>query len=138
MTEGQEKSTPHDLRNCPAMRALEYLTPGGSEYVDDIPRCIATVRESHSTVMRQLVKVTKELHALRSVAGGEPEQWISAECKPELNAGRVLTSVHGLGFRVRTIGLWDGEEWKFDRAGMAGTVTHWRPLPAPPQGKEQK
>lgn len=41
-------STPvkHNLRECPAMRALESLTPGGSEYIDDIKRCTDTVRDT--------------------------------------------------------------------------------------------
>jgi hypothetical protein len=122
MTEGQEKSTPQP--DAILALAREILATADENAGMDVLR-------------EHAVEVILD-RALRSVAGGEPEQWISADYKPELNAGRVLTSVHGLGFRARTIGLWDGEEWKFDRAGMAGTVTHWRELPAPPQGKEQK
>lgn len=50
----------HDLRTCPAMRALERLTPGGSEYVDDIPRCVEHVREARRSMMDAMVKIKKQ------------------------------------------------------------------------------
>jgi hypothetical protein len=53
----------HDLRTCPAMRALERLTPGGSEYVDEIERCVTHVRESRHSMMQALVDAKKQAEA---------------------------------------------------------------------------
>jgi hypothetical protein len=47
-----------------AMRALESLTPGGSEFVDDIERCVRFIRDSRSSQMNVLVKFKKRIDAL--------------------------------------------------------------------------
>lgn len=55
----------HDLRTCPAMRALEHLTVGGSEFVDDIPRCVKYIRDKQEAlqdVAKNAVKARQELH----------------------------------------------------------------------------
>jgi hypothetical protein len=46
-------------------RALEGLTPGGSEFVDDPERCAATVRIIQDGMMRTLVSRTKQVHELQ-------------------------------------------------------------------------
>lgn len=51
--------TAHDLRNCPAMRALVSLTPRGSEFVDDIPRCVENIRSFQEALMKALVREKK-------------------------------------------------------------------------------
>lgn len=38
-----------------AMRALELLTPGGSEYVGDIDRCVAHVRDARESMMAAMI-----------------------------------------------------------------------------------
>lgn len=38
-----------------AMLALESLTPSGSEYVGDIERCVAHVRDSQTTMLAAMV-----------------------------------------------------------------------------------
>lgn len=45
-------------------RALEGLTPGGSEFVDDPERCAAVVRSSSEGIMSVLTKRVKQLNAL--------------------------------------------------------------------------
>lgn len=54
-----EKCKPTELE---AMRALESLTPSGSEFVNDPKRCVNFVREHRETVMRVLVSFKKELN----------------------------------------------------------------------------
>ena len=44
--------------------ALEGLTPGGSEFVDDPERCAETVRSTRDTLMRMVVRLTKQVHEL--------------------------------------------------------------------------
>ena len=39
--------------------ALYSLTPGGSEFIDDIPKCVETIKESKNILMRFLRKVIK-------------------------------------------------------------------------------
>ena len=51
---GREKS---------AMRALENLTPGGSEYVGDIARCIEFVRQRQASQHQHIISLTKRLRA---------------------------------------------------------------------------
>ena len=45
-------------------RALEGLTPGGSEFVDDPERCAENVKSTRDTLMRMLVRRTKQVHEL--------------------------------------------------------------------------
>ena len=51
-------------------RALEGLTPGGSEFVDDPERCASCVRIIQDGIMRTLVSRTKEVHELQRQLGG--------------------------------------------------------------------
>ena len=57
-----EKCAPRELK---AMRALENLTPSGSEFVNDIERCVAFVQETRASDMRTIVRLTKEIRELR-------------------------------------------------------------------------
>jgi len=61
-----EKCQPRELK---AMRALESLTPSGSEFVCDVERCVAFLREHSASQMRAIVRLTmrvKELEKLQS------------------------------------------------------------------------
>ena len=49
-----------------AMLALENLTPGGSEYVGDIERCVAYIRQRQTAQHARIVRLTKQL---RNVQG---------------------------------------------------------------------
>lgn len=46
-------------------QALEGLTPGGSEFVDDPEYCAEFVRRSRHSQHETIVRLTKELNALR-------------------------------------------------------------------------
>ena len=61
-----EKCTPRELK---AMRALESLTPSGSEFVNDVERCVAFIRESDRSKMRHIVKLTIANKELREALG---------------------------------------------------------------------
>ena len=56
-------------RELKAMRALESLTPSGSEFVGDVERCVAFVQDNRAAMMRQIVSLTKRLHALEGRDG---------------------------------------------------------------------
>lgn len=49
-----------------AMKALHDLTPGGSEYFNDIERCVSTIRHTRDVLMRQFVNERKRTHALEA------------------------------------------------------------------------
>ena len=51
-----------------AMRALENLTPGGSEYVGDIPRCVEHIRWRQSSQHERVVRLAKQLNEVRPKA----------------------------------------------------------------------
>jgi hypothetical protein len=61
-------------REYKAMRALESLTPSGSEFVNDIERCVAFVRDREKSLLN-FAKKNKALHerlvVLRELAGTE-------------------------------------------------------------------
>lgn len=46
------------------MRALESLTPSGSEFVNDVDRCVAFVRDNRESMMRTIVRLTKRVKEL--------------------------------------------------------------------------
>lgn len=46
-----------------AMRALESLTPGGSEYVGDVPRCVEFIKKARALEHEQLLKQSKARQA---------------------------------------------------------------------------
>ena len=54
--------------HCPdhaqAMRALESLTPSGSEFVGDVARCVAFVRDKQSTMMQHIITMHKRNNIL--------------------------------------------------------------------------
>lgn len=52
-------------RELKAMRALENLTPSGSEFVNDVERCVAFIRGHSDSQMRHIVKLTRELKDMR-------------------------------------------------------------------------
>jgi hypothetical protein len=56
-----EKCAPRELE---AMRALESLTPSGSEFVNDIKRCVKFVRWSQSSRMAHIIKMTLRVREL--------------------------------------------------------------------------
>ena len=57
-----EKCAPRELE---AMRALESLTPSGSEFVNDVKMCVALIREREASQHRMIVKLVKENRELR-------------------------------------------------------------------------
>ncbi len=46
-----------------AMRALEDLTPSGSEYVGDIARCVEFIRQRQASQHQHIISLTKRLRA---------------------------------------------------------------------------
>jgi hypothetical protein len=58
-----EKCQPRELK---AMRALESLTPSGSEFVNDVDRCVAFVRAHNATQMSVIVRLTKRVRELEA------------------------------------------------------------------------
>ena len=44
-----------------AMRALEDLTPGGSEYVGDIARCVEFIRQRQASQHQHMISLTKRI-----------------------------------------------------------------------------
>ncbi len=51
---------------CPAMKALEELTPGGSEYWEDPARCEAMIRHNRDNLWRLLKEKVIELNRLKA------------------------------------------------------------------------
>ena len=47
---------------CPAMKALEELTPGGSEFWEDPEFCKQYIRRKLDTLWEQIVKRQKQLN----------------------------------------------------------------------------
>lgn len=48
-----------------AMKALEGLTPGGSEFVNEVETCATFIRQRLDSTHRRLVETVKELNALK-------------------------------------------------------------------------
>jgi hypothetical protein len=57
-------------RELKAMRALESLTPSGSEFVGDVERCVAFVRDHSDSQMRMIIQLTKRVKELEHLAQG--------------------------------------------------------------------
>lgn len=55
-----EKCAPRELK---AMRALEALTPSGSEFVGDVERCVAHVRGTRDSQHQVIITLTKRAKA---------------------------------------------------------------------------
>jgi hypothetical protein len=49
-----------------AMRMLESLTAGGSEFVDEPQRCAESIRDTRNGHWRHILKLTKENKALQA------------------------------------------------------------------------
>lgn len=58
----------HNIGKCPAMAALEHLTPGGSEYWEDPQRCADMIRENRDNLWELLKKETIERKRLQEKA----------------------------------------------------------------------
>lgn len=53
-----------DSPKCLAMKALEELTPGGSEYYEDAIRCFKAIKEGRAIMQRVAVRVVQERNAI--------------------------------------------------------------------------
>jgi hypothetical protein len=72
------------LEKHPAMLALEGLTPGGSEYVNDVERCVDHIRNrrnSTESLLKALVLQNKELRAQPAEKAGEVKRMRDAATK---------------------------------------------------------
>jgi hypothetical protein len=56
-----------NARDAAAMRALESLTPSGSEFVNDIERCVQFVRDTQAAQMRVIVSLSKKVKELEDL-----------------------------------------------------------------------
>lgn len=52
-------------RESKAMRALEALTPSGSEYVDEVERCVQFIRDVRESQHQIIISLTKQRNELR-------------------------------------------------------------------------
>lgn len=59
-----EKCVPRELK---AMRALESLTPSGSEFVNDVERCVSFARERMRTVVEWVKRDKAKRTALEQI-----------------------------------------------------------------------
>lgn len=59
-----EKCHPRELK---AMRALESLTPSGSEFVNEVDRCVSFVRERMRSVVEWAKRDKEKRRALESI-----------------------------------------------------------------------
>lgn len=57
-----EKCAARDLK---AMRALESLTPSGSEFVNEVERCLAFAKMQRDHYWQAILRLIKERNALR-------------------------------------------------------------------------
>lgn len=83
-----------------AMRALEHLTPSGSEFVGDVDACVKWIRDSREQEHKMLVKFKLErdklVKALRELAlqvVAERNEWPSNTMAAVEEAERVLALV---------------------------------------------
>ncbi len=75
-----------------AKKALHDLTPGGSEFVNDVPRCVEWIRERFAVSHRQVLEAVKARHA----AEREGEQ-----AKAELAEAQRLNRVAERAFQMQ-------------------------------------
>lgn len=47
-----------------AMRALENLTPGGSEFVGNVARCVAFIRQRQASQHQVILSLSRQLRAI--------------------------------------------------------------------------
>lgn len=135
-------TTQHDLRTCPAMRALERLTPGGSEYIDDIPRCVEHVREARHLMMKAMVNI-KRSAGVTPTPPTDPRamKWISVEeRRPRPNCPVLFwTTSETFESGYFRADYHEPIRWECERTGpqderidfFEGQVTHWM-IPAAP------
>ena len=66
-------------------------------------------------------------------------EWISVkERLPELNVDVLIYvhfTVHDITFKHCTVALFDGICWDDDGLYSRNSVTHWMPVPKPPENK---
>jgi hypothetical protein len=56
------------------MTALENLTPGGSEYVNDAPRCVDFIRQRQASQHQVILSQGRQLRAIRCFINEEREK----------------------------------------------------------------
>ena len=71
------------MQPCAWSLALQSLTPGGSEYVDDPPRCVAYVREARESQHRVLLGLVKRMHTERRLLDDALALPCAIDGKPE-------------------------------------------------------
>ena len=77
-------------------------------------------------VMRQLIEAQPTLTS--------PNEWVSVEERLPEEKQRVIVRCERVGTSVGWI-LWSN--WMTDIGPGAGKVTHWMPLPAPPESQKK-
>jgi hypothetical protein len=75
-----EKCIPRELK---AMRALESLTPSGSEFVNDVERCVEFVRGHSAAQMRVIVTMKIQTDRLRESNDRLRKEIIELKCIQE-------------------------------------------------------
>ncbi len=73
-----------EILDLKAMKALESLTPGGSEFVNDVERCVAIIRDTQRSIIRFAKRNKKLREALQSI------QALASEDFSNLNANERL------------------------------------------------
>jgi hypothetical protein len=66
------------------MLALENLTPGGSEFVDDVARCVAFIRQRQASQHQVILSLGKQLRAIRCFIADEREK-VRERCADSVN-----------------------------------------------------
>lgn len=85
-----------DARDEKAMRALESLTPNGSEFVDDIDACVAYIRDDRQRDWERIKRLTAKNRQLDTYA---------KSLKAVLRVARAVID------RNRGLTLCQGTEW---------------------------
>ena len=100
------------------------------------------VANSHITNSRSCVQLGEEiLAAVRSTPKEKKEEWISVETNPEHDTRCMVFLENGnlmvLDFHNGFFGEYDEDDGEFVISQYTDSVTHWMPLPAPPQQGSQ-
>jgi hypothetical protein len=89
--------------------ALQSLTPGGSEYVDDPARCVAFVREAREGPMEMLKRFKQTIDRLELELKQKDEtlRWrLTSEEMPTANVPVIARYVNALGNERRIRAMW--------------------------------
>lgn len=71
-----------DTLKCPAMRALEELTPSGSEYVNDVEHCYKHIRHKIDNLFDLVKKCTvKKNQLIKEMLSTNDLEMIERTCK---------------------------------------------------------